>query len=138
MPSPPRITDLVEEAIRFLKSNGFVVQRYNAYSTNSIYLKLDYGLCNSIRFSDHRGKKHLNYRYNLLTCQEKMQDERTLQGWKRSFYPPNWFDVMLQDIVRDKEEKLRRYGAQRYEQLMLKNLQENGASKGFWSKCELV
>ena len=33
---------------------GFKIQRYNAYSTNSIYLKLDYGVCNSIRISDHK------------------------------------------------------------------------------------
>lgn len=49
---------------RFL-AEGFTVHRYDAYSTSSVYLKLDCGMCNSIRISDHRGKKHLAYRYNI-------------------------------------------------------------------------
>lgn len=48
-----------------LKNNGFTVHRYDAFSTKSIYLKLDYGVCNSIRISDHNGKKYLKYRYNI-------------------------------------------------------------------------
>lgn len=42
---------------RSLINNGFVVQRYNAYSTDNIYLKLDYGVCNSIRVSDRQHEK---------------------------------------------------------------------------------
>ena len=48
-----------------LKNNGFTVHRYDGFSTKSIYLKLDYGVCNSIRISDHNGKKYLKYRYNI-------------------------------------------------------------------------
>ena len=48
-----------------LLEKGFIVQRYDSVTTNSIYLKLDYGMCNSIRISDHKGKKHLSYMYNL-------------------------------------------------------------------------
>ena len=44
-----------------LLEKGFIVQRYDSVTTNSIYLKLDYGMCNSIRISDHKGKKHLSY-----------------------------------------------------------------------------
>lgn len=28
-----------------LKELGFIIHRYNARSTNSIYLKIDFGLC---------------------------------------------------------------------------------------------
>lgn len=30
-----------------------LIHRYDAYSTNSVYLKFDYGLGNSLRLSDH-------------------------------------------------------------------------------------
>lgn len=42
------------------------IHRYDAYSTNSVYLKFDYGLGNSLRISDHHGKERLNYRFNIL------------------------------------------------------------------------
>ena len=61
-----RLNDIANDIIKTLKSIGFVIQRYDAYSTNSIYLKLDYGVCNSIRISDHTGKKYLKYRYNVI------------------------------------------------------------------------
>ena len=50
------INSLADYIANRLISEGFIVQRYNAYTTNSIYLKLDYGVCNSIRISDHPGK----------------------------------------------------------------------------------
>lgn len=31
-----------------------VIHRYDAYSTNSVYLKFDYGVGNSLRISDHK------------------------------------------------------------------------------------
>lgn len=37
-----------------------LIHRYDAYSTNSVYLKFDYGLGNSLRLSDHTGKAGLN------------------------------------------------------------------------------
>ena len=43
-----------------------VIHRYDAYSTNSVYLKFDYGVGNSLRISDHKGKKHLAYRFNII------------------------------------------------------------------------
>ncbi|MNN67431.1 hypothetical protein D3C81_1830650 [compost metagenome] len=130
---------IVDKSIKFLKAQDFTIQRYNAYSTNSVYLKLDYGVCNSIRFSDHAGKKHLAYRYNLLTDIEKMNDERNERGLKRSYYPVNWLDVMLQDIVRDREEKLRNYGEDLYARYMRNNKREGEQdTKGFWSKCYLI
>jgi hypothetical protein len=50
------ISAIADAVIKELTAAGFVIQRYDAFSTNSIYLKLDYGLCNSIRISDHRQK----------------------------------------------------------------------------------
>lgn len=44
-----------------------LIHRYDAYSTNSVYLKFDYGLGNSLRLSDHTGKAGLNYRFNIIT-----------------------------------------------------------------------
>ena len=59
------LTALADFITGQLIREGFVVQRYDSCTSDSIYLKLDYGVCNSIRISDHQGKKHLKYRYNI-------------------------------------------------------------------------
>ena len=53
---------LIEELLKL----GFVVHRYNAVTTNSIYLKLDFGVCCGIRIADHSGKKKYHYRFNVV------------------------------------------------------------------------
>lgn len=49
-----------------------LIHRYDAYSTNSVYLKFDYGLGNSLRLSDHTGKAGLNYRFNIITTMKSL------------------------------------------------------------------
>lgn len=52
-----------------------LIHRYDAYSTNSVYLKFDYGVANSLRIADHAGKEYLSYRFNIiLTLTEPKND----------------------------------------------------------------
>lgn len=51
-------TDDVAAAVIKRLIGKVVIHRLDAYSTNSIYLKFDYGIVNSLRISDHEGKKH--------------------------------------------------------------------------------
>ena len=46
---------LIQELLKL----GFIVHRYNAVTTSSIYLKLDFGVCCGIRIADHSGKKNI-------------------------------------------------------------------------------
>ena len=43
-----------------------LIHRYDAYSTNSVNLKIEYGLGNTLRLSDHTGKAGLNNRINII------------------------------------------------------------------------
>ena len=52
--------------IKKLLDMNFIVHRYVAYSTSSIYLKLDYGIACGIRIADHSGKKKYSYRFNII------------------------------------------------------------------------
>lgn len=65
-----------------------LIHRYDAYSTNSVYLKFDYGVANSLRIADHAGKEYLSYRFNIiLTLTEPKND---LSGrFPRNYYPPD-------------------------------------------------
>lgn len=57
---------VAEILVEKLKESGFIVHKYNAVTTNSIYLKLDYGVCCGIRIADHKGKKKYHYRFNVI------------------------------------------------------------------------
>lgn len=65
-----------------------LIHRYDAYSTNSVYLKFDYGLGNSLRLSDHTGKAGLNYRFNIITTMKSLGID-TSGEYPRFYYPPD-------------------------------------------------
>lgn len=96
------IIKIAESLQKTMLDHGVVVQRYDAYSTNSIYLKLDYGVCNSIRISDHRGKKHLKYRYNIGPFIEKT--ERKKDKFDRFYYPVDKMNNLVRKILADKKK----------------------------------
>ena len=59
------IQEIATELCNRFLDEEFIVQRYDAHSTQSIYIKLDYGVSNTIRISDHRGYDYLSYKYNI-------------------------------------------------------------------------
>lgn len=118
-----------------LLAEGFTIQRYDAYSTRSIYLKLDYGMCNSIRISDHTGKKHLNYMFNLgKNIKTITQDKK---DFTRYYYPFDKMDELVNHILRHRLNKKRYYGDS-YSDAVEQTRQKNQTNKGFWSKAYLV
>lgn len=123
---------LADQLIRM----GFVVQRYDAYTTDSIYLKLDYGVCNSIRISDHPGKKYLKYRYNIGPF---VKHRKTVQDkFQRHYFPIDQWRKMLQKIEKDREDRIRRYGMNQYQKYMDWNKDRGNVLPGFWQKAYLV
>ena len=56
-----------KKIINYLSNLGISIHIYHAFSTNSIYIKLDYGVLGSIRISDHDGKERYKYKYNVRT-----------------------------------------------------------------------
>jgi|SRR5690625_454485 len=128
------IEELAETIIRVLKSQGVIIQRYDAITTNSIYLKLDYGVAKTIRISDHRGKKHLKYRYNL---QSNLTKKKFANKGSRLYYHPDEVYIMIRRILKDRAELMKRYG-NKYQYFMDKNIAENAYRRGFWREAKLV
>ena len=118
-----------------LLAEGFIIQRYDAYSTNSIYLKLDYGLCNSIRISDHTGLSHLHYMFNLGKDIKTIYQEKA--EFTRYYYPFNEIDKLVNHILQHRINKRHYYG-DTYPAAMEQTRQANQTSRGFWSKAYLV
>ena len=119
-----QLNNIANYIITNLKSNGFTIHRYDAYSTNSVYLKLDYGVCNSIRISDHSGKKYLKYRYNLILNGEIKQIQDT---YPRYYYNQNSINDMINKIILDRNQKVEKYGQVSYNNFMRTNNQQSAS-----------
>jgi len=133
----------IEQMANYLQKElikkGFVIQRLDAVTTRSIYLKLDYGLCNSIRISDHAGKKEYSYRFNILRQMPTNTYQYFTNGkFPRGFYSFDMVDKMINDILERKQERIMKYGKLFYNSLQEKEKTENDGKKGFWSKAKLI
>lgn len=137
------IQDMADYLVGKLKASKFTVQRYDAYTTKSIYLKLDYGVCHSIRISDHKGKANLHYRYNLLKNFRKQKGKKQQMfyfyenGYKRWYIPFDEVSLLVTNIRQERASIKQKYGKKNYWKFMKKNQAENQNKAGFWSKCYL-
>lgn len=116
--------DIANALITKLLKLGFIVHRYDAYSTSSIYLKLDFGLCCGIRIADHPGKKKYSYRFNVIKDYkgDKVVYKDDLICY---FYDYDELDKVLEEIQKEKQNKLNKYGLSNYQMYMEKEKNSN-------------
>ncbi|WP_268914071.1 hypothetical protein [Lentilactobacillus sp. SPB1-3] len=133
-----KLRKVTQTLINFFQSQGIKVMRYDAYSTNSIYLKLDYGLLYSIRLSDHQGKEHLNYRFNVIMHYEGPKYVATEYSWRREFYDlkPDDLNNLCIRILQIRSQRLLELGLYGYQHAMDHRKQENMGNKGFWKQAK--
>lgn len=113
-----------------LKKLGFIIHRYDARSTNSIYLKIDFGLCCGIRIADHVGRKKYHYRFNVF--KDYKGDKIILRDNLISyFYTFEEIPKLIEDIKKEKEEKLKKYGFDSYKKYMENESKSNALFKRF-------
>lgn len=126
---------IAEHMIRTLKDNNVAIQRYDSATTSSIYLKLDYGVAFSIRISNHKGKKHLKYRYNVLLDEPSHYDAIA----QRYYYNQTNVDMMLNHILAERQRKISKYGVTNYKNFMINNQKTHAKDKrGFWNQSQLI
>lgn len=116
--------DVANILIAKLLEKKFIVHRYNSYTTNSIYLKLDFGLSCGIRIADHPGKQKYNYRFNVL---KDYNGNKVIlkDGLICRFYNFNELDAVLKAVELEKREKISKYGIKKYQMYMVKKSQED-------------
>ena len=103
--------------IKELSELGFTVHRYNAVTTSSIYLKLDYGVCCGIRISNHSGKKKYHYRFNIVKGYngDKVTYSKNLISF---FYTFEQISQLIRDVQHERNKKIQRYGLNNYKKYM--------------------
>ena len=135
----PNLDKFTAKLIKKLKEAGFHILYYKSFNGNSYYIKLDYGLANTIRVSDHKGKSHLKYRYNIGQ-HISTYEQRTVvrKGWPMYFYPLCQVDVMIKRIINLRDSRIKTWGKDRYNNYMEVSIKENQYKKGFWTQSKEV
>lgn len=112
-----RIIEAADFVIEYMGKAGVIVQHYEAMSTLSVYLKFDYGLCHSMRISDHRGKDNLTYKYNLRTDVEAYY-QNGKGATEHNFFPIDQAEAACRMILINRFKKIGRYGFEWYQRTM--------------------
>jgi len=122
--------EVITILIKRLLEIGFIVHRHNAYSTSSVYLKLDYGLCCGIRIADHPGRKRYHYRFNVM---KNYNGNKVIErdGLVCLFFDFNELEKVLDAVQKEKQRKISKYGINKYKSLMDKEREENKLFKRF-------
>ena len=130
--------EIADYICKQLLEQGFIIHKYKAFSTCSIYLKLDYGACNSIRISDHRGYAHLSYKYCILqNCYRSSWVKNKAGDWQYFCQPKKEdIDKLIEIIIKDKQYKKCFYDYDKMVQEGKKVSKESNIS--FWRECEEV
>ena len=103
--------------IKELSELGFTIHRYNAITTSSIYLKLDYAICCGISISNHSGKKKYHYRFNIVKGYngDKVTYSKNLISY---FYTFEQISQLIKDVQHERNKKIQRYGLNNYKKYM--------------------
>lgn len=131
------IEEVKRYIIRTLRKHGFAVQLYQAHTSNSVYIKVDYGLCNTIRISDHKGKHNLAYRFNLRKDVKERYADRS-KRYVQYMYPLSDKRLVIDEILFMRKKKIAKNGVAWYLNELRTQKQSNRNNKGFWEKCQLV
>lgn len=129
------IADEIQEK---LLGMGFTVHRLDAVTTDSVYLKVDCGVCHSIRVSDHTGKRHLKYRYNIGTFVRKFRSVRDMH--MRYYFTADEVDRLVDFVKRDRARQIDVLGGRKAYRERVQRFRERGEAmtEGFWAKCREV
>ena len=121
-----RTKDYMYNLLEDLNKLDILLTYYEAHSTNSCYVKMDNGVCGSIRIADHKGIEKYSYLFNLM-----LNIPKSYEREGRKYYCTDDYDKMIQDIKDYRESQMSKFGF-RYFDFMVKNKNEGKEKKGFW------
>ena len=118
---------------RELLDQGFRIHRYDAFSTPSVYLMLDGGLCGKVRVSDHKGAPadwNIGRNVKAVRC-----DGCGLE--KAWFYPPDAKKRMYRAIRHLRDRRVAEAGSpEEYARAVEEELERRRrCPRGFWRGC---
>lgn len=110
------LDQIARELIDKLNDKGFVIHRYDTCTSNSIYLRLDYCVCQDVRISDHPSGKKCKIRYNVVT--DEPTGCRLDESVPRYYFDATQLDELVELIMQDKLELIETWGTLKYQKYM--------------------
>lgn len=136
----PENKEVIKRAAEYLvaklKENGITVMRYDAYTSSSVYLKLDDGVIGTLRISDHKSKKGLRYKYNLIKGSQLRKHDA--KGVTRYYFPFREIELLVEKILYDRRVLFNKYNESNYIRFMEMNRERGKEQKGFWQQAKYV
>ena len=132
-----RVAKLIQQK---LLNAGVTIQYYEATSSNSIYMKFDCGLCNSLRIGDHNGYEHLNYMFKVDVNHDGYRKVEFGKFTQYTYAPTKkQINKLVRHILAHRERRILQYqGEENYKQIMNEQYQQNKNTHGFWSNSHFV
>ena len=121
------------------KCTDIIIHYYHSYTSNSIYVKLDYGAANSIRISDHdKTDNGYNYKYELRT-DKSLSWHRFENDIYKIMYPATQIEQLANKIIKERAKKMKEKG-QSYQNEMnkRKKYMDSEKSKKFYKMCVAI
>lgn len=133
------LADIGNCIFRILRGRGATVETYKA-DTGSIYMRIDYGVAGSIRIADHKGKRHLKYKYQIIH-NGKSNQVRELPYYNKTFGVEysrtlgtlSTMEKVVANIIKDRAEKMAKYSNKYYE--YMEDNKNKKKLKGFTIHC---
>jgi hypothetical protein len=135
-----KINEVADYVIQSLLNEGVVIQRYDAYSTSSVYLKFDCGMCNSLRIGDHKGKQNLNYMF-MVDVNHKGNRKVIRSKFTQYVYGANkkQLDNLINHILEHRNGKIMNcFGEEFYKEDMKMAYEKNKNQAGFWKQAKFL
>lgn len=128
---------LIDELMN--KCPDIIIHYYHSYTSNSVYLKLDYGAASSIRISDHdKSDNGYNYKYELR-IDKSLSWHRFEDNIYKIMYPATQVEQLASKIVKEREKKMNVKGEGYKNELnKRKNYMNSDKSKRFYKMCSEV
>ena len=128
---------LIDELMN--KCPDIIIHYYHSYTSNSIYLKLDYGTASSIRISDHdKSDNGYNYKYELR-IDKTLSWHRFEDNIYKIMYPASQVEQLANKIIKEREKKMNVKGEGYKNELnKRKNYMNSDKSKRFYKMCSEV
>lgn len=128
-----RVADDISNALLPL---GVTIHRNDSITTLSVYLKFDYGVLNSVRISDHRGKDQFVFKYNIRTDVEEAYTSNAVafaQSTEHHFFPLADWEKVVRRILIHRAMLIGKYGEGGYQKFLEDKLAYKAVTKNrFW------
>ena len=131
--------EATDKLINYLtdKCPDMIIHYYHSYTSNSIYIKLDYGTANSIRISDHdKADNGYNYKYELRT-DKTLSWHRFENDIYKIMYPATQIEQLANKIIKERDKKMQEKGQSYINELKKrKDYMDSDKSKKFYKLCK--